>query len=71
MGPWVMGQQIWMDHTGHGSVAYIRHNVLMRHKNDRQLGNRHIRHSHGLCVMGHTRHGSVEWWVTYVVGHKI
>jgi len=38
-------------------LAYVRDNVLMRHKNCRQ---RHIRHCHGSCVV-----------VTWVMGHKI
>jgi len=31
----------------------------------------HTRHSHGSCVIRHMGHGSVEWWVTWVTGHKV
>ena len=44
----------------HFKLACVRDNLLMRHKNCRQLGNRHTRYSHGSCDIGHTGHGSVE-----------
>jgi len=52
----------------HFKLARVRHNVLMRHNNCRQLM-RHITHSHGSCVTGHGSHGSRVSWVMGHVGH--
>ena len=41
----------------HFKLACVRDNVLMKHKKSlKEI--RHIRHSHGSCVVGHTGHGS-------------
>ena len=48
----------------HFKLAWVRHNVLMRHKILQAI--RHIRHCHGSCVMGHTGQlsdGSRGSWV--------
>jgi len=48
----------------HFKLDCLRDNVLMRHKNCRELGISYI-------VMGRVGHTGHEWWVTWVMGHKL
>jgi len=77
MGHWVMGQQILVGHSGHGSLGSWVTRV-MDHSGHRSLGSWVTwvmgRLGHGSLgsgvtrVMGHMGHGSLSSWVTWVMG---